>query len=86
MGDLLKYYNQFVNTINQLFCSNNMISCPLKHFVFTLEEKILRKKIRQGRDELSQCSNEEARKIRKTRELNNNICLLYTSDAADEGG
>lgn len=23
-----------------------MISCPLKHFVFTLEEKILRKKIK----------------------------------------
>lgn len=48
VSDLLKYYNQFVNTANQLFYSNNLISCPLKHFIFSIEEKILRKKIKQS--------------------------------------
>jgi hypothetical protein len=33
---MLKYYNQFVNTANQLFYSNNLISCPLKHFIFSI--------------------------------------------------
>ena len=44
--DLLKYYNKFVYTINQLFYSNNMISCPLKHFIFSIEEKVHRKRLK----------------------------------------
>lgn len=42
----MKYYNQFVNTVNQLFYSNNLVSCPLKHFIFSIEEKLLKKKIK----------------------------------------
>lgn len=44
--DLLKFYRQFSETLQQIICSNNLISCPIKSFIVCLEEKIGLKKIR----------------------------------------
>ena len=44
--DLLKYYKQFTITLQQIFYSNNLLSCPLKNFIFSIEEKLTRKRIR----------------------------------------
>jgi hypothetical protein len=46
--DLIRYYEQLSNTLRQVFYSNNLISCPLKHFVLSLEERVIRKKIKQS--------------------------------------
>ena len=34
--DLLKFYRQFTYTLQQIFCSNNLISCPIKNFIVSL--------------------------------------------------
>lgn len=73
VSHLLKYYSQFANTLGQLFSSNSLLSCPLKHFVFSLEEKVLRKRIKGGQAGEGSC--EEGRRLRKIREQNNNIIL-----------
>lgn len=36
IADLLKFYRQFSNTLQQIICSNNLISCPLKNFIICL--------------------------------------------------
>lgn len=44
--DLLKFYRRFTETLQQIVCSNNIISCPIKNFIVALEEKIGKKKIK----------------------------------------
>jgi len=34
--DLLKFYRRFTETLQQIVCSNNLISCPLKNFIVVL--------------------------------------------------
>lgn len=34
--DLIKFYRQFSNTLQQMFYSCSIISCPLKHFLLSL--------------------------------------------------
>lgn len=77
MGDLLKFYKQFSNTLQQILCSNNLLSCPLKNFLVCLQEKLQQKKIKTEvvRKEELLGSSEESRKVRKARETNNNIIL-----------
>ena len=78
VADMLKYYSQFTNTLQQIFHSNTLISCPFKHFVLCLEDKLVRKKIRHsmGEGELLLISDgEEGRKVRVKRETNNNYIL-----------
>lgn len=51
--DLLKFYRQFSNTLQQVICSNNLISCPIKNFITCLEDKLGKKKIQ------TECVNKE---------------------------
>jgi hypothetical protein len=46
INDLVKFYRQFSNTLQQLFHSGTFISSPLKHFLFCLENKISEKGIK----------------------------------------
>ena len=67
--DLLKFYRQFSDTLQQIICSNNLISCPIKNFIVCLEDKIGLKRIKTDTIKKSELlgNGEETRKARKTR-------------------
>jgi hypothetical protein len=68
--DLLRFYTQVGDSLTQVLHCNSLISCPLKHFVASVQEKLQRKRIKQSdsllEEQLSTTS-EETRKIRRTR-------------------
>jgi hypothetical protein len=40
MSDLLRFYTQMGDSLNQVLHCNSLVSCPLKHFVASIQEQL----------------------------------------------
>lgn len=78
-ADLLKFYKQFAISLQQIFFSNNLVSCPIKNFIFCFEERISKKKIKMEKNKQKMLdiglNSNENRNVLKKREANNNLIL-----------
>lgn len=78
-ADLLKFYKKFAISLQQIFFSNNLVSCPIKNFIFCFEERISKKKIKVDKQKqrlFDFGSNvQQNRGVYKKRQANNNLIL-----------
>lgn len=53
-SDMVKFYRQLANALQQMFFSVNLISVPFKHFLYIFKETIKRKNIikKSGKSEI----------------------------------
>lgn len=66
------------DSLNQVLHCNSLVSCPLKHFVASIQEQLQRKHISKSHSLLEEhlsTTSDESRRIRRTREANNNLLL-----------
>ena len=78
-ADLLKFYKQFAISLQQIFLYNNLVSCPIKNFIFCFEERISKKKIKMEKNKQKMSdiglNSNQNRNVLKKREANNNLIL-----------
>jgi hypothetical protein len=91
----VKFYREWANALEQMFESVNLISVPFKHFLYIFKENIKRKNIlSKGKSdgkkpaknvvsELLLREDEEGRKYRLKRGINNAMLLEEIKDFSD---